>query len=88
VLGQKIPDNQSINWATVDPAPGGFRTEARLELPRSGGAPVVWDLSVKLTGKRPEVTCTSSDNTFPCTITPDPSVADGVLTAKVKLRHE
>jgi hypothetical protein len=88
VLGQKIPDSQSINWASVDPRPGGCRTEARLELPRPGGAPVVWDLSVKLTGKRPEVTCTASDNAFPCTITPDPSVADGVLTAKVKLRHE
>jgi hypothetical protein len=87
-LGQKIPDGQSVNWASLDPAPGGCRTEARMELPRPRGPAVVWDLSVALSGKRPQVTCTTSDNTYPCTITPDPSVADGVLTAKVKLRHE
>jgi hypothetical protein len=40
-LGQKIPDNQSVNWASVDPRPGGCRTEARLELPRPGGPAVV-----------------------------------------------
>ena len=87
-LGEKIPDSQSINWGSVDPRPGGCRTEARLELPRAGAPAVVWDLSVQLTGNHPTVTCTTSDNTFPCTITPDPSVADGVLTAKVKLRHD
>ena len=45
-------------------------------------------LVLALTGSHPTVTCTTSDNTFPCAVTPDPSVADGVLTAKVKLRHE
>jgi hypothetical protein len=84
----EIPDNGSLHWASFDPPPGNCHTDARLTLSHDGDPDVVWTISVSLGKGQAEATCDSSDDDYPCVVTPDSEIGpDGVLTAQVELRH-
>jgi len=86
-VGQSISAGQSITWASEDPPPGACDNKAQLEFSSQGAAAVVWNLSEHLRGHDPAVTCTTSDDAFPCSVSFEPVSADGVLRANVRLEH-
>ncbi|MGH9050378.1 MAG: hypothetical protein ACRDY4_11660, partial [Acidimicrobiia bacterium] len=87
--GSTVADGDAAHWASFDPPPGRCHTEARFTLARADDPDVVFNVSVTLGQGAADASCDSSDDDYPCVVTPTSTIGpDGVLTAEVELRKK
>jgi hypothetical protein len=90
--GSKLPtdeilDDATLRWTSSDAPPGACRNDTEVALRRDDGPDVTWHVAVTLGRDKPELSCTTSDDDYPCTISETAPTADRQVSATVTLRR-
>jgi streptogramin lyase len=82
----EIPNDATLRWASSDAPPGACRNDTDVAL-RRDGADVTWHVALTLGSDKPELSCTTSDDDYPCTIVRTKTDGDRQVSVTVTLRR-